>query len=436
MFLIVVGLNHRTAPVQVRERFSFTPAQARELLVELKRKPGVEAAVLLSTCNRTEFYLLLSKEVARTAVIEVISRRTGVEFETGLKPYLYAHTERNCVKHLFRVASGLDSMVLGETQILGQVRDAYHLALEVGATESYFNALFQQALAVGKRVRTETGIDRNAVSVSSAAVELARQALGSLAGRTVLIVGAGKMGELTAKHLVANGVAGVIVSNRSFDHAQELAARFGGRAVRFDELYEQMLDADIVISCTAATHYVIHAEAMLEVMRRRGGRKLFLIDIAVPRDVDPEVGKLPGVMLYDIDALGKVVDENYAARRQAAVQAEAIIEEEVDKFLRRQAERAVVPLIAALKERGEEIKQRELKRALNRLGPLTPQQQKAVLSLANSLVNQLLHDPIVRLKELALTTRGHVYAEALQELFNLEIEKAEARSECSSGGKS
>ncbi|RDV83007.1 glutamyl-tRNA reductase [Ammonifex thiophilus] len=436
MFLIVVGLNHRTAPVQVRERFSFTPTQARELLVELKRRSGVEAVVLLSTCNRTEFYLLLSKEVARTAVIEVISRRAGVEFETGLKPYLYAHTERNCVKHLFRVASGLDSMVLGETQILGQVRDAYHLALEVGATESYFNALFQQALAVGKRVRVETGIDRNAVSVSSAAVELVRQALGSLAERTVLIVGAGKMGELTVKHLVANGVAGVIVSNRSFDHARELAARFGGRAVRFDELYEQMLDADIVISCTAATHYVIHAGAVAEVMRRRGGRKLFLIDIAVPRDVDPEVGKLPGVTLYDIDALSKVVDENYAARRQAAVQAEAIIEEEVDKFLRRQAERAVVPVIAALKERGEEIKQRELKRALNRLGPLTPQQQKAVLSLANSLVNQLLHDPIVRLKELALTTRGHVYAETLQELFNLEIEKAEARSECSSGGKS
>ncbi|MGO0122855.1 glutamyl-tRNA reductase [Desulfothermobacter acidiphilus] len=433
MFLIVVGLNHRTAPVRVRERFAFTPLQARELLAELKCRSGVEAVVLLSTCNRTEFYLLLSKGVARTAVIEVISRWTGVEFESSLKPFLYAHTERNCVRHLFRVAAGLDSMILGETQIMGQVRDAYHLALEAGATESYFNALFQQALAVGKRVRTETGIDRNPVSVSSAAVELARQALGGLAGRTVLVVGAGKIGELTARYLVDSGVSGVIVSNRSFDHAQELADRFGGRAVRFQELYDRMLDADIVISCTAATHYVIHAPAMAEVMRRRAGKKIFLIDIAVPRDVDPEVGLLPGVALYDIDALGKVVDENYALRRQAAVQAEAIIEDEVDKFLQRQAERAVVPVIAALKERGETIKQRELKRALNRLGPLTPQQQKIILSLANSLVNQLLHAPVVRLKEMALTTRGHIYAGTLKELFDLEREAA-TESECGSGG--
>ncbi len=420
MFSIVIGLNHRTAPVSVRERFSFTEGQARELIEELMCKPGVASAVIVSTCNRTEFYMYFTKEIARTAVIEVLSRRAGIEF-SEFRQYLYVHTEHNCVKHLFRVIAGLDSMILGETQILGQVKGAYQLSKQTGATGSFFNALFQQALAVGKKVRTETGIDKNAVSVSYAAVELAKQALGSIEGRTVLVVGAGKMSDLTVKHLMASGVAGVIVSNRSYPRAQELAARFGGKAVRFDELYHWIEKSDIVISCTSAAHCVIHTDRMTDVMERRKGAKIFMIDIAVPRDIEPDVGTLPGVILSDIDSLQNVVDGNLLERREAAVRAEKIIEDEVEGFLRRQAALAVVPTIVALKRRGDEIKQKETRRALNRLGDLSERECKIITSLANSIVNQLLHEPVRRLKDLSLTSQGQLYAEAIQELFALEV---------------
>lgn len=434
MFTIVIGLNHRTAPVEVRERLSFSTEQAREFLTKLRSKPGVSAAVLLSTCNRTEFYMYFTKEIARTAVIEVLCRRAGLEF-TELKRYLYVYTENDCVRHLFRVAAGLDSMILGETQILGQVKEAYQLALATGTTSGYFNALFQHALAVGKRVRTETGIDKNPVSVSYAAVELAKRNLGGIAGRKVLVVGAGKMSELTVKHLVANGVAGVIVSNRSFERAQELASRFGGQAVRFDELYRWMEEADIVISCTGASHYVIHAAEMARVMERRGGAKIFMVDIAVPRDIEPEVGNLPNVSLYDIDALQGVVDGNLAERRRIAEEAEKIIAEEVENFRRRQAEQAVIPTIVALKKLGEEIKEKELRRAFNRLGELSDYERKVISSLANSIANQLLHEPVRRLKDLAMTSQGSLYAEAIQELFNLDVKENAAAEEFPAAAK-
>lgn len=426
MFTIVIGLNHRTAPVEVRERLSFSNEQAREFITKLRSKPGVSAVVLLSTCNRTEFYMFFTNEIARTAVIEVLCRRAGLEF-SELKRYLYVYTENDCVRHLFRVAAGLDSMVLGETQILGQVKDAYQLALEAGTTGGYFNALFQQALAVGKRVRTETGIDKNPVSVSYAAVELAKQNLGSIEGRNVLVVGAGKMSELTVKHLVANGVTGVIVSNRSFERAEELASRFGGRAVRFDELYRWMERADIVISCTGASHYVIHAREMAAVMAKRHGAKIFMIDIAVPRDIEPAVATLPGIVLFDIDALQGVVDGNLAERQRMAAEAERIIEEEVESFRRRQAEQAVIPTVIALKKLGEEIKQKELRRAFNRLGDLSDYERRVIMSLANSIANQLLHEPVRRLKDLALTSQGLFYAEAVQELFKLDLKENSAQ---------
>jgi glutamyl-tRNA reductase len=434
VFTIVIGLNHRTAPVEVRERLSFSNEQAREFLTKLRSKPGVSAVVLLSTCNRTEFYMFFTNEIARTAVIEVLCRRAGLEF-SELKRYLYVYTENDCVRHLFRVAAGLDSMVLGETQILGQVKDAYQLALEAGTTGGYFNALFQQALAVGKRVRTETGIDKNPVSVSYAAVELAKQNLGSIEGRNVLVIGAGKMSELTVKHLVANGVTGVIVSNRSFERAEELASRFGGRAVRFDELYRWMERADIVISCTGASHYVIHAREMAAVMAKRRGAKIFMIDIAVPRDVEPAVATLPGIVLFDIDALQGVVDGNLAERQRMAAEAERIIEEEVEGFRRRQAEQAVIPTVVALKKLGEEIKQKELRRAFNRLGDLSDYERRVIMSLANSIANQLLHEPVRRLKDLALTSQGLFYAEAVQELFKLDLKENSAQEELPAAAK-
>lgn len=422
--MAAVGLNHRTAPVAVRERLAFPEHQLWEILRTLAAYDGVASCVIISTCNRTEIYTAVTEEAKVEGIWRFLAGYCGQSVEE-MRRCAYEKFMGEAIEHLFRVAAGLDSMVLGETQILGQVKTAYQIAQEAGTVNGLLNLVFQQALAVGKRVRAETGIDRNPVSISYAAVELARQVLGSLDGRTVLIVGAGEMSELTVKHLLANGVSGVIVSNRSFDRAQVLAAQFGGRAVHFDELYQWMETADIVISATAAAHYVIKPEPMAAVVRQRNARPIFMIDIAVPRDIDPEVGHLPGVSLYDIDSLQSVVDANLAERRRAAAAAEAIIDHELNEFLRSLEVRYVVPTVSALKRRGEEIKQRELKKAFNRLGDLTDHEVKVIRTLANSIVNQLLHEPITRLKAYALTNEGAAYADALQKLFDLEPEGEE-----------
>lgn len=430
MLITVVGLNHRTAPLAVREKLSFPEHTLKEVLRGLAAREGVESCVVISTCNRTEVYAVLSEEDGLQNIWHFLAERCGSPVE-AIKSHTYSYSFAEGVRHLFRVSGGLDSMVLGETQILGQVKQAYQFAHQVGTVNWLLNCAFQQALAVGKRVRAETGIDKNPVSISYAAVELVRQTLGSLEGREVLIVGAGKMSELTVKHLLSHGVAGVIVSNRSYPRAVELAGQFGGRAVRFDELYQWMEHADIVISCTAASHYVIRAEPMSAVVAERGGRTIFLIDIAVPRDVAPEVGHLPGVVLYDIDSLQSVVDANLAERRRAAVAAERIIDAELREFLLALGSRFVIPTVVALKKRGEEIKQNELDRALNRLGgELSDRERKVISAMANSIINQLLHEPITRLKKLALTPEGHFYSDALQKLFDLEPESGEQAEPC------
>jgi glutamyl-tRNA reductase len=416
-----VGLNHRTAPVEVREKLSFPSHTLKGALRRLKSYPVIEGCIILSTCNRTEIYAAtLEMDEGINAIWDFLSRWSGVN-KSEIKNFTYCHTLYDMIRHTFRVASGLDSMMLGETQILGQLRSAYLDAVEYEATNRVINTLFQLALTVGKRVRTETGIDRNAVSISYAAVELAKQHLGDLNKRQVLIVGAGKMSELTARHLVDNGISGVIVSNRSFERAEALAAQFGGRAVNFDELYKYMESADIVISCTAASHNVIKAEEMQQVMDKRKGRKIFMIDIAVPRDIETEVGELGGVTLYDIDDLKSVVDHNLTERRHAANKAELIIEEELEKFMKWHGTQFVIPTVTTLKNWGEEIKQKELQRALNRLGELSEHDQKVVSSLANSIVNQILHVPINQLKKYALTVEGHLYTEIMQNLFELDV---------------
>jgi len=421
LLLAVVGLNHRTAPVSVRERLAFSEQELQDALTRLVCYSGIEGCVIISTCNRTEVYAALTVEERIDGIWRFLSAHCGSPAEE-MQGYTYTYLLADAVKHLFRVSSGLDSMVLGETQILGQVKQAYKIACDAGTVNWLMNLVFQHALAVGKRVRAETGIDRNPVSISYAAVELARQSFGSLDGRVVLIVGAGKMSELTVKHLIANGIAGVIVSNRSFDRAQQLAEQFGGRAVRFDDLYRWIEVADIVISATAAHHYVIKPEPMQEVSRRREGRKLFIIDIAVPRDVDPAVGHIPGVVLHDIDSLQSVVDSSLAERRRAAAAAESMIDRDVDEFVSSLGVRLTVPTVTALKKRGEEIKEKELRRAFNRLGEVSEHQAKVISSLANAIVNQLLHEPVTRLKAYTLTGDGAAYAEALQKLFDLDTE--------------
>jgi len=388
---------------------------------DLKEREPLEGAVILSTCNRTEVYTTVRDlELGTRTLRQYMAEKLGIGDDV-LDSILYVPSCHQAVAHLFRVASGLDSMVLGESQILGQVRDAYNQARERGASNGVLNALFQKAITVGKRVRTETALDRNAVSISYAAVEKAKEVFGSLQGRTVLIIGAGKMSELALTYLMANGVSTVVVSNRSFERAVNLAERVGGSAVRFDDLPRELAKADIVISCTAASHYVLHRNNLEPYLQNRDG-KLLMIDIAVPRDIDPALGELPGVHLYDIDDLQNVVESNLLSRQRAARQAENIINEEIGEFNDWLATLSVVPVVKALKARGEEIREAELRRALNRLGEVSPRQEKIIREMASSIVNQLLHWPVINLKERATSNQGHLYAEVTRNLFRLETE--------------
>jgi glutamyl-tRNA reductase len=318
----------------------------------------------------------------------------------------------------------MDSMILGETQILGQVKDAYQRAIDFKTSDGVLNTLFQRAINVGKRIRTETDIDRHPVSVSYAAVELARNVLGTLNGKTVMVVGAGEMSELTTRYLMSNGVNSVIVSNRSYDRAVSMAEALV-RAVRFDELAYHLASADIVISCTSANHCVLRQENCLEVLKRRKGGSIIMIDIAVPRDIDPDLGDIEGVYVYDIDDLQNVVDSSLLERQRAARAAENIITQELVKFNEWMGSLYVVPVITALKDRVTAIQQNELKKAFNRLGELSEHDQIVITSMANSIVNQILHNPIVNLKNIAATNQGHLYAELVNKLFDLQIDKRE-----------
>jgi glutamyl-tRNA reductase len=419
MFIVAVGINHKTAPVEVREKMSFAEHSMPESLAGLRSYPVISGAVILSTCNRTEIYAATKDaEQGLKDIKGFLSLKSGFSKQI-IDNYLYCYFDHNAVRHLFQVAAGLDSMLLGETQILGQVRSAYELSLESGNTGRILNTLFQQAIRTGKRARAETGIDQHAVSISYAAVELAKQIFGDLGGRSVLVIGAGKMSELTTKHLVANGVSGVIVSNRSYDRAVSLASQFNGIAVKFDDLFKYMEGADIVISCTAASHYVVHHKHVSEFMHKQPGKQLMMIDIAVPRDIEPDVREIPGVTVYDVDALQNVVDNNFDKRKRSAIMAESIIEEDTQEYIKWLKTQFVIPAISQLKNRGEQIKQKELQRAYNRLGELSAHEKKVISSLANSIVNQLLHDPVTRLKSYAMTEKGPLYTEALENLFNL-----------------
>jgi glutamyl-tRNA reductase len=427
MFIVVVGLNHKTAPVEVRERLAFSSRVIPEILPQINKYEKIEGSAILSTCNRMEIYAAVTDvEAGVKSIHDFLQKYANIDF-ADKHQYFYTPTNENAVRHLFKVAAGLDSMVLGESQILGQVREAYQLACDCGASNSVLNALFQQAISVGKRVRTETDIDKNAVSISYAAIEKAKQVFGTLSGYSCLIIGAGEMSELTVKHLVANGVNSVVVSNRSFERAQLLAEKFNGRAVRFDYLLDHLEEADIVISCTASPKYILSYEQMQQVMSKRTNRKIFIIDIAVPRDIDPVISDLPGVTLLDIDDLHHVVDKNLAERKKEAIKAVKILEEELEAFLKWVSSLFVIPTIVALKEKGREIKERELTKALNKLGTLTPKEEKAISTLANAIVNSLLHDPILNLKTHANTSQGHLYSEIAQNLFNLEIEGQQRR---------
>jgi glutamyl-tRNA reductase len=425
MYILLAGLSHRTAPVEVRERFAFCGIDLDRAYDRLKKEASLEGAVIINTCNRTEVYATARDiEQGMEALFAFLQEFSGMD-KAELQEYFYHPTCYDAIMHLFRVTSGLDSMIVGEAQIIGQVKDAYQRAMEDQASDSVLNTLFQRAIHIGKKVRTDTNLDRHPVSVSNAAIELARQVLGDLGNKSVLVVGAGEMSEMTTRYLVTQGVSSVIVSNRSYDRALEMAEQFGGRAVRFDRLPDELLNADIVISCTAASHYVMRCDNCREVLAARRGKRIIMVDIAVPRDIDPELQSIDGVYVYDIDDLQDVM-ENFLLERQKSIQeAEKIIADELVKFNEWLGSLYVVPVITALKTRAEIIKQNELRRALNRLGKISDREKNILSTMAHAIVNQILHDPIVNLKEMAVSQQGHLYAEVVKKLFDLSSEARE-----------
>lgn len=428
MHIVLVGLNHKTAPVHVRERVAFpTPAKTAEALHQLHAQDGVLGIAILSTCNRTELYACMAQdtdEPIRRFLKETYCKRSadpaGPPDGEALDACLYSMREAEAVRHLMEVAAGLDSMILGEGQVLGQVRSALQIAEDAGTAGGLVSAVFQRALQAGKRVRAETQISRGAVSVSGAAVELAREIFGSLIGRCALIVGAGETGELTVRLLADEGVTSVIVANRTFDRARELAERLGGSAVNFDALEDAMAAADIVISSTAATHAVIRRDQVQRVMRRRHQRPIFLIDIAVPRDVEPEVGRLENVFLYDIDDLQRMVEDNLQSREQEVSRARAILDEELNEFMKWRRSLSVSPVLAELQQRLEEIRQAEVAKTERRLSHLSHRDREALDVLTKGIVKRILKEPIRQLKDHAETPDGLTYIRAVRHLFGLD----------------
>jgi glutamyl-tRNA reductase len=421
--LLVIGATHKTATLALRERLSLPEGRAASLLIELVRTPEVNEAVAISTCNRTELYLVAADPVdAESLALSALARQAGIR-PTELLGNLYSLRGTDAVRHLFSVAAGLDSMIVGENEIQGQVRRAYELALVEGTTGPITNRLFRDALSAGKRARTETGVSRSRVSVSSIAVELAEQALGDLESRRVLVIGAGENGESTARALADRGVHSIFVANRRYDRAIGLAARFGGEAVRFDDLPELLAQADIVVSCTASPHQIVGREELALVLEERAGRPLLMMDIAVPRDIDPNVRGLAGITLYDMDDLQHAVARNLSGREAEAVKAARLVELEVERFTRWLGSLEIVPTIAALRERGDQIVAQVLRENSERWESLTENDQRRLELMARAVVSRLLHEPTLRLKD-AEGDRSYVYVDALRELFALDGSEA------------
>jgi glutamyl-tRNA reductase len=419
MPLFVSGLNHRTAPVDVREQLAVEEDKLREVLRDIHASGALSEAVVLATCNRVEVYGVAEVPgEARATVFRHLAQQRGVRL-SAIEPHLYTHVATDAVRHAFRVASSLDSMLVGEPQILGQVKDAFALAQSCQTVGPALHTLFTQAFAVAKKVRTETEIARHAVSVSFAAVELAKKIFAQLSGRAVLLVGAGKMGELAAKHLVEQGAFPIYVANRTWARAQEMARALAGTAVPFDELATAMTAVDIVVTSTGAPEPLIHRATVQRIMHGRRARPLFFIDIAVPRDVEASVNTLEDVYCYDIDDLRQVVDANRRERVREAQRADGLIERELAKFLARQSDADVVPTIVSLRERLEAIRVSEVRRTLARLPDASPETRQAIEALSAAIVNKILHSPITKLRESSRAGTGRSWTELVHELFGL-----------------
>lgn len=418
MSVLAVGLSHRSTPVPLLERVAVAADELAKVLHELREAPHVGESLVLSTCNRVEAYADVDKfHGGVSAVSELLAQVSGVPLET-LTPHLYVHYEDRAVQHLFSVACGLDSMVVGEGQILGQLRTAYRVATEEGATGRVLGPLVQRALRVGKRARSETGIDRAGASLVGAGLELAATAIGPLAGRSALVVGAGSMSALAATSLRRAGVGKITVANRSAAGAERLAATLDGCAVGLDRLSEALAAADVVVSATGAAGTVVDEDSVAAGVRARSGRPLFVLDLALPRDVDPAVRTLPGVTVVDLEVLSAALEGGAAAREVEAVR--RIVAEEVGDFLAGQRSARVAPTVVALRSKAADVVEAELTRLAGRLPDLDERSRREVAAAVRRVVEKLLHGPSVRVKELAVEPGGDSYAHALRELFDLD----------------
>jgi len=416
--LVVAGISHRTAPIEVRERFAHGAHEVAPALAALRARSGLRETVLVSTCNRTEFYVVEGDRdedrEAGPVVTELLAGRLGAD----AAPYVYVRRDREAVSHLFRVASGMDSMILGEAQIHGQVRDAWELSREHSG--AVLNRLFQTALLVASRVRTETSIARGAASVSSAAVQLAKKIFGSLQGRRAMVLGAGEMAELALECLTDEGVRAAIVANRTFGRAQALARRHGATALHYEECWERLHQMDLLLCSTSAPHAIVLPQHVRPALAARGDQPLCILDIALPRDVDPRVGEMDNVFLYDLDDLRAVVAANLERRAAELPSAEQVIGTEVEKYWQWLAGLAAVPVVTRFRQEMDRVREEELAQAMRRLGQLSPAQREAIEHFSRSLMNKFLHEPSVRLRAAAANGRGLGIVDAARYLFALD----------------
>jgi glutamyl-tRNA reductase len=420
MNLIIVGLSHKTASIDMRERLAFPEKKIKQALTDLLQLPGIKEGLILSTCNRVEVYAQVDDpSVAEQTIYSFIAGYHKLSQEK-FASHLYTHNDQAAVQHIFRVAASLDSMVVGEPQILGQLKDAYQLAQSLGTTGVLLNNLLPRAFGVAKKVRTETGIAQNAVSVSFAAVELAKKIFDNLQDKNVMVIGAGEMSELVVQHLISNGVKNIVVSNRTYERAIKLADKFCGQAIEYNRILDKMSQADIIISSTGAPHLIIKHQHVLEAMQHRKQRPMFFIDIAVPRDVDPAVNQIDNAYLYDIDDLQSVVESNIRERQREAKIADEIINKEVNQFYNCLKRLDVTPTIVTLKETVEAIRLKELDKTLSRLQNLSEADRQIIAAMTQSLVNKILHRPISALKHHSASNDIQIYIKTTRQLFDLK----------------